>query len=470
MAGDATSAALKQVVALFRDGATAGLTDGQLLGRFADREGPEAEAAFAALVDRHGAMVLRVCRQVLGDGHEAQDASQATFLVLARRARSIARRDSVGSWLHGVALRVAAKSRVAASRRRARERRAGETAAVRVVGPSEAREGWPELHEELARLPESSRAPLVLCYFEGLTQEQAAARLGLPLGTVQSRLARGRAKLKSRLARRGFASTAGLSVAAPSAAPPVAWATATVRASTRFATKSGASTLGASPTADALAREVIRAMTLLKLKLALGLGLALSAVAASGVTWARQGKAPDAAEGQAAAKTKAAPSPASAKPADPPIEGQPEFDLWRQKAEIELTILQAKVEAKQAEIKQVGAEFRARRLASNLALLARLDKPITLHFPRETPLEDVLKAIRTATSSGPGDGGVPIYVDPVGLKQANKTIQSTVTIDIEGILAETALRLVLKQLGLAYQIKDGLVTISAELFGQGGLQ
>src|SRR5579871_5216342 len=98
MAGDASSTALRHVESLFRDGTAAGLTDGQLLGRFADDPGgPSAESAFAALVDRHGAMVLRVCRQVLGDEHEAQDASQATFLVLAQRAGSIARRDSVGS-------------------------------------------------------------------------------------------------------------------------------------------------------------------------------------------------------------------------------------------------------------------------------------------------------------------------------------------------------------------------------------
>ncbi len=158
------------------------------------RRDETAEAAFAALVDRHGAMVLRVCRQVLGDEHEAQDASQATFLVLARRAGSIGRRESVASWLHGVALRVAARARLAASRRRARERRGGERMAARRVveieiGADESQERWAKLHDELGRLPDSFREPLVLCYLEGLTQEQAAAQLRCPLGTVQSRLA-----------------------------------------------------------------------------------------------------------------------------------------------------------------------------------------------------------------------------------------------------------------------------------------
>jgi Sigma-70 region 2 len=106
-------------------GTAAGLSDGQLLERFLQGQDESAEAAFAALVDRHGAMVLRICRQVLGNEHDAQDASQATFLVLARRAGSIGRRESVASWLHGVALRVAARARLAASRREARERRGG---------------------------------------------------------------------------------------------------------------------------------------------------------------------------------------------------------------------------------------------------------------------------------------------------------------------------------------------------------
>src|SRR5207237_1053872 len=159
---DTTSTVLKHLETLLRVGPAAGHSDGQLLERFADRRDEAgAEAAFAALVGRHGAMVLRVCRQVLGDAHAAQDASQATFLVLARRARAITRRESVGSWLHGVALRVAAKARVAASRRRAHERRGGAMAAGR-AGGADGDERWAELHEELGRLPERFRAPLVL--------------------------------------------------------------------------------------------------------------------------------------------------------------------------------------------------------------------------------------------------------------------------------------------------------------------
>ena len=316
MAGDATPTVLRHVESLFRDGTAGGLTDGQLLGRFADHPGePAAESAFAAMVDRHGAMVLRVCRQVLGDEHEAHDASQATFLVLARRAGSIARRESVGSWLHGVALRVAAKARISAARRRARERRGGEMAAGRAVdsvGAVEGGERWAELHEELGRLPDAFRAPLVLCYLEGLTQEQAAAQLRWRLGTLQSRLARGRAKLKSRLARRGVALSTAL-LGAGLAAAPDAWAEATVRAAIRFTTKSGAAALGEGPASVALAREVLKAMTFTKIKLTLAATLAAVAASSAAVlAWTAKApgpKAPDEPKPAVVAKPTTTPAP-----------------------------------------------------------------------------------------------------------------------------------------------------------------
>ncbi len=197
---------------LFAAGALGGLTDGQLLDRFlrggreADADaGADAEAAFAALVERHGAMVWQVCRSVLGDRHDAEDACQAAFLVLARRAGSIRRGESVASWLYGVARRVALRARRDASRRRELERRRLErTAAEEPISPPPA-DPWPELYEELDRLPEPFRAAVVSCDLEGLTYEQAAVLLGCPVGTVQSRLARGRSRLRNRLERRGIA-------------------------------------------------------------------------------------------------------------------------------------------------------------------------------------------------------------------------------------------------------------------------
>jgi len=198
---------LQDVRTLFDTGTTGGLTDGELLGRVADRRARDDAAgpACAALVDRHGPMVLRVCRSILRDEHDAQDAFQATFLVLVRRFDAVRRQESAGSWLHGVALRVASHARAGMARRRRHERCAGELA---VTADRSGAEGVsPELaailHEELGRLPERYRAALVLCYLEGHTCEAAARRLGWPVGTVKSRLARGRERLRRRLIRRG---------------------------------------------------------------------------------------------------------------------------------------------------------------------------------------------------------------------------------------------------------------------------
>ena len=210
MARGIHSESLQHVRMLFEAGAVGGLTDRQLLDRFRAREGEAAELAFAALVERHGPMILRVCRRTLRDEHDAQDAFQATFLVLVRKAGSLRAHDSLGGWLHAVACRVAAYVRAAEARRRAHERRVAEAATI----PTPAGNGgWddlgPVLHEEIGRLPERYRAAVVLCDLEGLTQEQAAQRLGWPSGTVRSRLARGRGRLQARLTRRGLAPAAG---------------------------------------------------------------------------------------------------------------------------------------------------------------------------------------------------------------------------------------------------------------------
>ncbi len=180
---------------LFGVGTLSGLTDGQLLERFARGRGlagpSDSEAAFAAIVERHGSMVLGVCRAVLGDRHDAEDACQATFLVLARSAGRIRRGDSVASWLYGVARRVALRARRQAARRRELERRrlAGMKAGEPACSPPA--EPWPELYEELDRLPQPFRAAVVLCDLEGHSYEQAAGLLHCPVGTLQSRLARG---------------------------------------------------------------------------------------------------------------------------------------------------------------------------------------------------------------------------------------------------------------------------------------
>ena len=175
-------------------------TDGWLLEQFITQRD---EGAFALLVERHGPMVLNVCRRVLGDAHEAEDAFQATFLVLALRANAVRRRESLGSWLYGVARRVAAKARAQSARRRVREA----SAAAVVPVPSAPAVEWTEfrgvLDEELSRLPELYRRPFVLCCLEEKTQEQAAAELGCPRSSLASRLARAKEILRRQLTDRG---------------------------------------------------------------------------------------------------------------------------------------------------------------------------------------------------------------------------------------------------------------------------
>ena len=184
------------------------MIDSQLLERFVAGRDP---SAFRDLVARHGPAVLRACQAALHDPHEAEDAMQATFLVLIRRAPSIRHPELLNRWLIGVARRVAARSRRRGVLRSERERRWAE------MHP-EARESQGEpllelrrvVREEMARLPEVSRLPLALCYFEGLTHEEAARRLGWPVGTVKVRLVRARRQLRDRLDRRGVALSVAL--------------------------------------------------------------------------------------------------------------------------------------------------------------------------------------------------------------------------------------------------------------------
>jgi RNA polymerase sigma factor (sigma-70 family) len=232
---------------------SAELPDAQLLERFIARRDGE---AFAALVRRHGPLVLGVCRRTLADTHDAEDAFQATFLLLARRAGAVRKRAALGSWLYGVALRLACRARADAARRRKHERAAREEAAPDVVAELSWREVRCGLDEELARLPEAYRAPLLLCYLEGRTQDEAARQLGWGRGVFRRRLEKGRALLRFRLTRRGLALSAGLFAAAladrGTAALPAALATRAVETALRPADLSA--TGDVSSTAAALAR------------------------------------------------------------------------------------------------------------------------------------------------------------------------------------------------------------------------
>ncbi len=293
--GNAAGSIVRQVEALFGGGSVAGLTDRQLLERFTDNRDAAGEAAFAALVTRYGPMIFHVCRQFLGDRHHAEDAFQAVFLVLARKINSIRDPDLLGPWLYGVAIRTARKAKVRLDRRRRNEDgdalgHPGRGSSVPVeptVPPAEvsalAREQAEALHEEIDRLPHAFRLAVVVCYFEGLTLDEAAQRLRWPAGTVRSRLARARDKLRRALTRRGVglpsaAVAATLSPRSASASVSSSLCDATTKVAIHFA--AGQADRGVvSASTTALAQEVLRSMLLHKLKLSALTLLVLCAVA-----------------------------------------------------------------------------------------------------------------------------------------------------------------------------------------------
>jgi RNA polymerase sigma factor (sigma-70 family) len=269
------------------------LTDGELLERF--RVGRE-ETAFALLVQRHGPMVQGVCRRLLADVHAAEDAFQATFLVLVRKAASIRKQDSVASWLYGVARRIAVKARLRLARGSALER---QSLAMRQPEPCDEMT-WQELQtvldEELDQLPEKYRQALVLCGLDGKTHEQAARELGCPKSSLSSRLARARELLRQRLARRGItvssAALAAVLTEKASATVPALLTIATVRAARLAATAK--TVAGLSTTVAALTEEGIKAMSTTKLKTGLAFLLATSLIVAGTALLAHQTSGPQA--------------------------------------------------------------------------------------------------------------------------------------------------------------------------------
>jgi RNA polymerase sigma factor (sigma-70 family) len=255
-------------------GGAAALTDGQLLERFlAGRDG----TAIEALVRRYGPLVFGVCRRVLRDALAAEDAFQATFLVLVRKAPSLDRDRPLGGWLYTVAYRLALRARADAARGRRCEEQAARTRPPADSRAADAGDLAVALEEGLHRLPERHRAPLVLCYLEGKTHEQAAAILGCPRGSMAARLARARERLRADLARRGFVAPAGVAAAlatAARAAVPLPLLDNTARAALSFAGDDPFAVGLVSTSALALARGAVRAMALHKLKVAGALLLA----------------------------------------------------------------------------------------------------------------------------------------------------------------------------------------------------
>ncbi len=656
--GPFSGALIQRLERLFDQGTAIGASEGELLERFL-RAGDE--LAFEALIARHGPMVLGVCRRLLRDPNDVDDAFQATFLVLVRKAGTLRHRDLLGNWLYGVAHKVAARSRAVSARRTARSPH-GHDAVNRLVagegGPSApGGEPIPWIHEEVRRLPEKYRSLVLLCYFEGLTHEQAAERLGCPIGTVKGRLSRAREILRKRLVRRGVTITSAaigsqLAEAPLSAAVPESLIAATVQAARAAAACSASSLVagaGVSLPVAALTDGALHAMVITQFK-AVAIPLLIAGVVTTGAVIGAA--AQQAGSGGSAAASSGGGQPpkvsttnvstaASAGAADSQearrllavadlLEGTQQLydqlagddrllnsrDLPKLKGLSERILMascelgpihgsriaeytahldrmkaladrmekiarendqaapdgttassQAKLAADylaeaekllegqktkgsagpsgsaiaggtaggklenqngasaggssssntakskaanpgkgatataktstatagmveaQGRMNGMGggmggfggrgygpseAEFHDRveiaQLAAVLAangtnprdqaILKRLDEPLTRAFARPTPLEDVLKQLRSTLEDGPGTT-IPIYVDPKGLDQARATLQSPVTMDIQGMPLRTALRLMLRQIGMAYCVRDGVLIVSS---------
>ncbi len=354
---------LREVGRLLGGGTVGSLGAGQLLERFAvDRD----EAAFEALVTRHGPMVLGTCRRMLADPHDVDDAFQATFLVLARKAGSIQDADRLGPWLHGVARRVATRSRALSSRRKSVERQGVNEPAAESPDLLEDFEIREVLDEELSRLPDKYRAPLVLCYLEGLTHDEAAQQLRWPVGTVRSRLAGGRDRLRSALTRRGLAPSAAVPAFLHSISIPQALLTTTVR----VATSAG------SPSMHVLnlAKGVLIAMSWNKLKLIAALGLTAGLTVGGAGVAAQKGE-----EGKAEAQAPAAePSKDRSTPEGQPDKGRSRADrlnpLQRREIDLKIRLSEATMEFEQLERefntpRREGPEERIKELETQLAAM-----------------------------------------------------------------------------------------------------
>lgn len=576
--------ATPDLVRLFDTGSVASLSEWQLLERFvAHRD----ELAFEALVSRHGPMVLGICRRMLGNSQDVDDAFQATFLVLLKRAGSLGPGDAIAAWLHGVAVRVAQQARSAAFRRGQRERTG---IAFDVASPDPVIDD-PELRrvidEEINRLPWKYRAPIVLCYLEGQTHEQAARQLDWPLGTVKGRLARARATLETRLTRRGLACGAALAALAAGTRSQAAFSGPLIEATCRAAARLGSGKLTAhivSASIVRLAQGVLTTMMFQKLKL-IALGAVVSGLflTSAGVLARQQaGKAkesvalphpddsalatnepvelphPDASAPASKAHAVATGLPAPGHPAAPTAktaaprshaklsremvqaarhsylvtmddyanigghttaervsnasrmlmmaETQADSDpatktralsghLQRMRdlvraaqsvdaqnangaearaflAEAELLLAQARTPKPKTvpatPPTHPGTKLGPGQDPKSQAILRKLEEPVAMSFPNETPLEDLLKYIKQATQ-GPKDSGIPIYVDPQGLQEADKTLTSPIQLDLEGIPLRRTLQLALRQLDLVYFVDDGILVITSEQSEDKGL-
>jgi RNA polymerase sigma factor (sigma-70 family) len=359
------------------------LSDEQLLARFvASRD----EASFAALLRRHGPMAWRLCLRVLGHVQNAEDTFQATFLVLACKAASVLQRESVGSFLYGVAYRTALKAKSIDARRRSRERQVEEMPHP-AVSPVEVPDWQPWPDHELHLLPEKYRAVIVACDLEGRSRKEVARSLGLAEGTISTRLARGHSLLAKRLSRHGLSLSAGALalVLSEGAAPAVP--ASLVSTTVKIAVLIAAGELSAvSTSVGILMKGVFQSMLLAKLKLAVGVVMVVVALGASGLVYRAAGQSGAAPAGKGGSR--------------PPTE----MDVLKQEVEL----LKLKLEVVEQKLRAQEGELRALRTATKgdtaeyqeFIQQAKLVRQESIRAIAEAdPLqaaEDALKALREA--------------------------------------------------------------------------
>jgi RNA polymerase sigma factor (sigma-70 family) len=392
---------LKQVLEQLQQGG-GGLTDGQLLGRFiATRD----ETSFAALVRRHGPMVLGVCCRVLHDFHDAEDAFQATFLVLARRAASVAKRESVGCWLYGTAYRTAMEARTMSARRRARERPVQDMPHPAVI-PAEAQDWRPLLDRELSLLPEKYRSAIVLCDLEGRTRRDAARLLKIPEGTLSSRLASGRQMLAKRLARCGVALSGGALAVALSQRASAAVTAGLVNLTAKAAALVAAGQVAAvSTTALLLMKGVMKAMLVKKLRLVVGAVLVVGTLGVVGIGYQAGG-------GFGSAQ------------AAPPDRPRNELDALRRENELlklNLEVVLEKVRAQEAELRELRPRGESGQPRRDSGLPGR-PGPMTPGGPGMPGVGSGMPPGAGSGLPGMGPGAGPPAGGPGGMPPPNGTI------------------------------------------------
>ncbi len=443
-----TWTASRSLETLLRIGNTGNLDDDQLLEWFtACNDGRGAEA-FRVLVERYGAIVMGVCRGVLGDVHEADDAFQATFLILIRKAGSIRNRRAIGPWLHGVAMRVARRARARANRRLGFEKPLDQvTCATLTHTHAERNERIELVHEELDRLPEKLRSPLILCYLEALSYKQTARRLGINEPTLRGRLHRGRQRLKARLRARGIGVETALPLGTPSTGLLAPVSHALVEGTVQLASKwftVGALVIGSGlPAVHLLAQGVIRAMIWNSLKITAIPALIAASVLGTAVL-AQQGRDAGQAPGGSV------PQVVSSKPSAG-AEHAPE-----KKAPGE-----ASPQALELRAKALRYRMQLRRQEMTVHIHELLSHKSDLAFPDGVSLEQFLKAVKSSTTSK-DDNGIPIYVDPEALRDVDKTLESRLVVQHEEKLADV-LRKALRKLNLGYEVDDGFLYINSRM-------